>query len=155
MDEELICPICQGVLEEPVAVPECEHAFCRKCIAVWLANNSSCPVDRGTVRLHQLKIAPRITRNMIQRYALYIGELSTNIPLMFILFPRLEVVCANDGCGSMAKFDIAMAHEKICQYNPQRPQCCELGCGFIVPRDKIKEHSCVLDLRREVKTRSA
>jgi hypothetical protein len=27
VDEELICPICSGVLENPVQAPVCEHAF--------------------------------------------------------------------------------------------------------------------------------
>lgn len=29
VDEELICPICSSVLEEPLQVISCEHAFCR------------------------------------------------------------------------------------------------------------------------------
>ena len=32
VDEELLCPICSGVLEDPLQAPECEHAFCMGCI---------------------------------------------------------------------------------------------------------------------------
>ena len=28
VDEELICSICSGVLEDPLQAPTCEHAFC-------------------------------------------------------------------------------------------------------------------------------
>lgn len=34
VDEELICPICTSVLEEPLQAPNCEHAFCSACIKV-------------------------------------------------------------------------------------------------------------------------
>ena len=36
VDEELVCPICSAVLEDPRLAPECEHAYC----AGKLANNS-------------------------------------------------------------------------------------------------------------------
>ncbi len=28
VDEELVCPICSAVLQDPRLAPECEHAFC-------------------------------------------------------------------------------------------------------------------------------
>ena len=84
VDEELICPICSGVLEDPVQVhsnkkkthfhrrfsskmtffqaPECEHAFCRGCITPWVTANPTCPVDRRGVTPSQLKAVPRILR---------------------------------------------------------------------------------------------
>ena len=37
VDEELLCPICSGVLEDPLQAPECEHAFCMGCIQGKLA----------------------------------------------------------------------------------------------------------------------
>jgi len=32
VDEELVCPICSAVLEDPRLAPECEHAFCKGMI---------------------------------------------------------------------------------------------------------------------------
>ena len=29
VDEELVCPICSAVLEDPRLAPECEHAYCK------------------------------------------------------------------------------------------------------------------------------
>ena len=51
VDEELICPICSAVLEEPLQAPECEHAFCAACIKEWLNRQRTCPVDRNPITL--------------------------------------------------------------------------------------------------------
>ena len=51
VDEELLCPICSGVLLDPVAAPECEHAFCQPCISQWLTRRPTCPVDRQPVQV--------------------------------------------------------------------------------------------------------
>ena len=37
VDEELLCPICSEVLEDPLQAPSCEHAFCSECINEWLS----------------------------------------------------------------------------------------------------------------------
>lgn len=61
VDEELICPICSGVLQEPVHTPQCEHAFCKKCINNWLTQSTTCPIDRSPITPEQ--VHPRIWSN--------------------------------------------------------------------------------------------
>ena len=39
------CVICTCPPEEPVAL-KCNHIFCKKCIARWMAENSTCPICR-------------------------------------------------------------------------------------------------------------
>ncbi len=51
VDEELICPICSAVLEDPLQAPECEHAFCAECINEWLKRQRTCPVDRNPITI--------------------------------------------------------------------------------------------------------
>ena len=94
VDEELICPICTHVLEEPLQVcngeavvmnawsselivlqsiflfkaPQCEHAFCQACINEWLTRQATCPVDRTAIVATQLKPVPRILRNLLYRF---------------------------------------------------------------------------------------
>ena len=55
VDEELICPICSGVLDKPMAAPKCEHAFCEECITKWLDRQPTCPVDRQQIQPGQLQ----------------------------------------------------------------------------------------------------
>lgn len=64
VDEELYCPICRRVLEEPMQSP-CDHLFCRECIHGWLAANESCPVDRGSLELIDLRPAVMFISNML------------------------------------------------------------------------------------------
>ena len=80
VDEELICPICRGVLgiffrfrfkisiiflENVIYAPKCEHAFCSDCIHEWLANQQTCPLDRTPLQKEELNSVPRIMKNML------------------------------------------------------------------------------------------
>lgn len=68
VDEELVCPICAGVLEEPLQAAVCEHAFCRSCITEWLSRQPTCPVDRNAITTTNLRPVPRILKNLLARY---------------------------------------------------------------------------------------
>lgn len=128
VDEELICPICSCVLEEPLQAPQCEHAFCATCIREWLTRQPTCPVDRSAITPNQLKPVPRILRNLLS---------------------RLTIRCDNMpfGCPAMVKLDSLPAHLQECEFNPKKPVQCEEGCGLVVPKDELKDHNCVKELR--------
>lgn len=128
VDEELLCPICSGVLEDPLQAPQCEHAFCSGCITEWLSRQQTCPVDRQTILSSQLKPVPRILRNLLS---------------------RLQINCNNavHGCSTVVKLDHLSHHLDQCQFNPKRPTECDNGCGLIIPKDEVKDHNCVRELR--------
>jgi len=128
VDEELICPICSAVLEDPRLAPECEHAFCADCIHEWLNRQQTCPVDRRSITIAELKPVPRILKNLLS---------------------RLEIRCDNEeyGCTVVVKLDILTMHLKECDHNPKKPVGCTLGCGITVPKDEMLEHNCVKELR--------
>jgi len=132
VDEELICPICSAVLEDPRLAPECEHAFCADCIHEWLNRQQTCPVDRRSISIAELKPVPRILKNLLS---------------------RLEIRCDNEeyGCSTVVKLDILNMHLKECEHNPKKPVACTLGCGLTVPKDEMVEHNCVKELRLVVR----
>lgn len=132
VDEELICPICSAVLEDPRLAPECEHAFCADCIHEWLNRQQTCPVDRRSISIAELKPVPRILKNLLS---------------------RLEIRCDNEeyGCATVVKLDILNMHLKECEHNPKAPVACTLGCGLTVPKDEMVEHNCVKELRLVVR----
>jgi len=72
IDNELLCAICQGVLENPMQT-KCEHTFCHDCITKWLSAsadgnaNKTCPSDRRPLKASQLTKAPRVIRSFINR----------------------------------------------------------------------------------------
>lgn len=128
VDEELVCPICYGVLEDPLQVPVCEHAFCRKCIQEWLQRQNNCPVDRETLSAVQLRQVPRILKNLLS---------------------RLTINCDNfsHGCTRQLKLDALPEHLEQCEHNPKRPLPCESGCGLVIPKDELRDHNCIRELR--------
>ncbi|KAK9871514.1 hypothetical protein WA026_012885 [Henosepilachna vigintioctopunctata] len=133
VDEELICPICSAVLEDPLQAPTCEHAFCKSCITEWISRQPTCPVDRQNVTSAQLRQVPRILRNLLS---------------------RLCINCDNTpyGCTRVLKLDSLQSHLEECEFNPKRPLPCEQGCGLIIPKDELKDHNCVKELRSLILT---
>lgn len=128
IDEELKCPICCGVLEEPLQGGRCEHAYCRKCIVEWMKTSESCPVDRQGLRVAQLQPIPRIVRNLLN---------------------HLHIRCdfAAGGCPDVVRLEELAAHRGACPFNPEHPVPCSRACGALVPKNLLPKHDCVRDLR--------
>ncbi|XP_071382205.1 zinc-binding protein A33-like [Centroberyx affinis] len=45
LQEDLTCPVCQGIYRDPVLLP-CSHSFCRECLERSWETNRKCPVCR-------------------------------------------------------------------------------------------------------------
>lgn len=135
VDEELICTICGGVLEDPLQAPTCEHPFCAACIHEWLNHQQTCPVDRCSLMPLQLRPVPRILKNLLS---------------------KLRISCDNEsfGCSAVVRLDSLQAHLSQCEYNPKRPVSCEKGCGLIVPFDEMPQHNCVRELNNIIQNQN-
>lgn len=120
VDEEFICPICSDVLEHPVMVPMCEHAFCKICINEWLVQQNTCPVDRQPVTSIELKPVPRILRNFLS---------------------CLLITCdySNLGCEVIVNLECLETHGKECKYNPNRVIPCKDNFGPIKAKDEHQD----------------
>ena len=103
VDEELMCSICGGVLEDPLQAPSCEHAFCASCIHEWLNHQQNCPIDRRSLTPLQLKQVPRIQKNLLS---------------------KLLISCDNTnfGCEAVIRLDSLNSHLSQCQHNPKGPE---------------------------------
>ena len=44
IDQDLICSICQDVLQDPVYFVQCEHFFCQICINNSMNRRAACPI---------------------------------------------------------------------------------------------------------------
>lgn len=118
-----------NVLQAPV----CEHAFCRTCINEWINRQPTCPLDRTAITSTQLRAVPRILRNLLA---------------------RLCIKCDNIvyGCNTVVKLDCLAVHLEQCEYNPKRPMLCEQGCSLIIPKNELKDHNCVRELRNLIQS---
>ncbi|KAL3854653.1 hypothetical protein ACJMK2_013913 [Sinanodonta woodiana] len=114
-----------SVLETTYCLLSQAHAFCGSCIHKWLTRQPTCPVDRNPITPNQLK------------------------PVPHNLLSRLQITCENAvyGCTAVIKLDMLAAHLSECEHNPKKPVHCELGCGLVVPKDELKNHNCVRELR--------
>lgn len=131
VDEELLCPICSFILEDPVQAPDCEHAFCRLCINQWLKLQSICPVDRTSIQPSDLKPVPRILKNLLS---------------------KLKLSCdhAAYGCTARVRLEMLNHHSQECEYNPKKPVTCNLGCEILIAKDELKSHNCIKELRKVI-----
>ncbi|KAH8357025.1 hypothetical protein KR200_002317 [Drosophila serrata] len=134
VDDELLCPICADVLEEPVQSVGCEHAYCRRCIDQWMRLKQICPVDRSILLPEHLGNVSRLMRNMLA---------------------RLKIKCSftENGCDQLLQLEDFRAHVALCEHNPKLIVECKKGCGIKarVPKDKLASHNCVEELRDTVK----
>ena len=82
IDDDFICVICLGVLEDPVYFLKYEHTFCRKCINVAMKRKSECPMDRIKQSEQELRPALRYFKKDINKLRFVIAQI---IPLHFKL----------------------------------------------------------------------
>ncbi|CAF1445972.1 unnamed protein product [Adineta steineri] len=132
IDEELICSICGGVLQDPLQAPSCEHTFCQICIQEWLSRAQTCPIDRTPLEIDQMKPVPRILKNLLS---------------------RLDISCENEGCMAIVKLDLLVNHLIDCEYSPKKLVQCENGCGMMILKSDNNNninHNCVHVLRSEL-----
>ena len=94
-----------------------------------MSRQQTCPVDRQAVTQKQLKAAPRILRNLLS---------------------RLSIQCDfSPGCQTVLKLDQLYDHSKECDFNPRKPVMCT-ECEVTIPKDQLKDHNCIRDLRQVV-----
>src|SRR6266487_1596906 len=63
----LTCQICQDIFKDPMVAPCCEQIYCYYCIRNWLTTSSTCPNDRQPLVKRELKNAPRVVVNMLDK----------------------------------------------------------------------------------------
>lgn len=129
VDEELICPICSFILEDPVQAPDCEHAFCNACINQWLKHQSICPIDRAHIQPIDLKPVPRILKNLLSKL-------------------RLKCDHAPYGCNTTVRLENLNSHLQECEFNPKKPIICTIGCNMFIAKDELKNHNCIRELKK-------
>jgi len=117
VDQNLICSICAGVLENAVITP-CGHSFCDECLHIWLdrPNTNSCPSCRSDVSVDDV------------------------IPVLALrgVIDGLVVHCDNDenGCKMVLKLDKLKTHLQVCEFG-----LVECGaCRKSVKRRELPEH---------------
>lgn len=112
VDDELRCPICDNVLENPMQGIECEHLFCKECILQWLKSSLFCPLDHKQLLPSQLQQPPNIILKLLN---------------------NLKIKCNyyGFGCSTKLKLGDLNEHNEICAFNPStNPILCQNKLTF-------------------------
>nr|XP_011421246.2 serine/arginine repetitive matrix protein 2-like isoform X1 [Crassostrea gigas] len=153
-DPDLICCICQCVLEGPVESP-CRHVFCKVCIETWLHRNRNCPTCRHRLKKRHLKPILPIVQNMLNRLLMYcdfrINGCDERLPLEVYDKHIKEcdfkmVGCRYEKCfvSVLQKF-LKKHEEEECEH---REKLCSKVCGLMIPVRIYDGHDCVEELRK-------
>lgn len=119
-------------------------------LLIYAKTNSLLIIQADAYIFYMIKIFVIIPNgNQIRRHSMH-----KNINLTLIFFFRLCINCDNAqyGCTRILKLDTLAAHLEECEHNPKRPLPCEQGCGLIIPKDELKDHNCVKELRALIET---
>lgn len=122
-DENLMCPICRCPFVDPILLAECDHCFCRDCIAqTWqptaysqLGLKGDCPSCRTPTELGPRNATSKILNNLVED--------------LMVKCPKSE-----EGCKSVLKRGEAQDHVSI-------------YCGFALAECPMED--CELPLLRK------
>ena len=139
-DENLLCPLCLDVLDDPVS-GACGHASCRECLGQHLSNQSDCPQCRA--ELSQNALVPNvIVRSMVSELRL----VCPNNPIPeepAAKRARGEAgAVAVDGalCDWQGKCETLAAHRATCPREIVPCPMHELGCTARIRRCALAAH---------------
>ena len=140
--DELVCPICHNLLDEPQQTTHCGHIFCKKCLVELVRSNGPQTVSlvmAGT--LHKQPVKCPTCRTSCDGW---FEDKSVNRKVR-----NVEVFCSNPSCewkGSLCQLEDHKSGRGCegCQYEPV---ACTLGCGVKVVQEYLdhhKQNTCVL-----------
>ena len=125
VDEELMCPLCHGVVVAPLQCKE-GHVFCKGCIEKTLLEKGVCPVDRSALQVADLSPVLAV-QAMVNR-------------------KRVRCPCAaqhtdeEDGCDWVGKVSERQKHiDDECVYTTVECPFKEVGCT--APRKDAAAHA--------------
>ena len=138
VDENLLCPLCLDVLDDPVS-GACGHAACRECLAQHLSNQSDCPQCRAA--LSQNALVPNvIVRSMVSELRL----VCPNNPIPEE--PAAKRARGEAGavdvnvCNWQGKCDTLAAHRATCPREIIPCPMHEMGCTARIMRCELAAH---------------
>ena len=125
VQDRFLCPICQGVMADPVQGP-CQHEFGKDCIRQWLAPSSACPVCRLDLRQDGL-VQARLMRELVETLpmrCIHQGQGCTARVTLVTRSSHVEsecpfVTCRFENCHEVVPRTQKQSHEDACQHNPR------------------------------------
>jgi hypothetical protein len=134
LDENLICGVCLGILNNPLQCPN-GHNFCKACIETYLKDSRKpCPMRCSAVLYS--------TDGLIKNRAL-VGIIDN----LVIRCPTTTLLCVGGGCAWTGTIAAWKGHAKTC---PFEMITCEFeGCNETLQRKNMPHHKAKCLFREE------
>jgi hypothetical protein len=116
--KEVICAICQNLVNFPTSCSVCQNLFCKKCIDQWMKNNFKCPMRCNQTSSLKLQDIPKTTRNLINKI-------------------KLKCLKFSEGCSEPILYENFFSHLRTCEYIKFKCEYCQYKGNY----DSCKEHS--------------
>jgi hypothetical protein len=158
-DENLNCAICRSAFIEPVII-DCNHVFCRGCLAQSIAHSATCPIDRLPLDLptdgsqpYKARLMPHIVQNQLDNLRVkcpnsrceHICARSLIEHHFIVDCPFTKVACPDSKClklvvRRLAESGCCLHHEAACDI-----------CGAVVELAQVGEHQQKDCLQEQIK----
>ena len=142
--EEYFCPLCKGVLNDPV-IDKCSHTFCKKCFEKFYNKYHKCPISKElledgnytSVSLISKSIGKRqIKCKNVNKGCEWIGKISEMNNHLLNDCQKSLVKCTFKGCNLEVLRENLNEHKNKCEYRSM--EC--IDCKNIFPFHFLEEH---------------
>lgn len=119
--ENLMCPVCLGLVWDPIKCRNCDQIFCKTCLVKILNKTGLCPM-----RCHFLALEiDRIVKNILD---------------------NIEVKCLNKDCKERMHYSQLQSHYFECKHSLY--MCLNQGCTFQGKKKEIEKHEADCEFKR-------
>lgn len=108
--KEVICAICQNIVNLPTSCSTCQNLFCKKCIDQWKRSSNKCPMRCNQPYL-KLQDTPKNTMNLINKI-------------------KLKCLKFADGCTEAISYENFFKHIRNCKYIRFQCEYCQLEGNY-------------------------
>ena len=118
---EFMCGLCQKVFDKPMFTSSCcLQTYCKECITDWLIKYETCPNDKLTLTVEELRPPPIFVFNSLE---------------------ALKIKCDffDNGCKTIVELKHLAEHTDNCAFNPKNTDC--HTCGLRKGSDG--HHDCI------------
>ncbi len=143
--EEFYCPLCNGILNDPV-IDKCSHTFCKICFEKYYNKFKSCPISKQKLDEENLTLVPLISKTIgkkeikcknINKGCNWIGKISDLKKHLYEDCKKFLIKCPFENCNLNIMRENLTDHKNKCEF---RSVECE-DCKKIFPFKYLSDHS--------------
>jgi hypothetical protein len=139
LDESLICPICFGVLIDPVQCAKCHHCYCSGCISRLLTKQ--CSICRDiTFIINPADVLKQL--EALKFRTLCCDEIITYSQNRYHYSLCKLACCPNVGCTYVGLKDMFERHTSSCPF--KLIKCIRCNCDILYRDQRDHEAACLL-----------